>query len=163
MAFLDADEFLVLSEIDAVRFLSNFEPYALHTEAWLFIRKNTTRPLSGLRMTYLMLTAVMAWSVGRRQSTSIRNVQRKGFHGGFMYETGYFAVGDSMTPVSEETNISTSSSWLLKILPQQRSHDGRGIDDVKTLVILWGEPRGGELAWKSIHKHLLKRTWRITY
>lgn len=155
MAFLDADEFLVLSEIDAVRFLSNFESYGslvVHMQEY---------NASYIRPSNEVFDAYSCDGSECRQTAVIANTKRikgfqGGFQGGFEYETGYFAVDDSMAPVSNESNISRSSSWLFRTLPQQRSHNGRGFDDVKTLVILWGEPRGGELAWKSIHKHLLK-------
>ena len=151
MAFLDTDEFLVLSEVDAVRFLTNFEPYGsliVHMQEY---------NASYIRPSNDVFDAHSCDGSDCRQTAVLANTKRiRGFHGGFKYETGYFAVDDSMTPVSNVNNISTSSSWLFKTLPQRRSHTGRGTDDVKTLVILWGEPRGGELAWKSIHKHLLK-------
>jgi nucleoside-diphosphate-sugar epimerase len=46
--------------------------------------------------------------------------------------------------VSLQQGLSTTFEWMLK--QQNRS---------RVLVVVNGQPRGGELAWKSLHKHLL--------
>jgi GDP-D-mannose 3',5'-epimerase len=46
--------------------------------------------------------------------------------------------------VSIQQGLSTTFEWMLK--KQNRS---------RVLVVINGQPRGGELAWKSLHRHLL--------
>ncbi len=46
--------------------------------------------------------------------------------------------------VSLEQGIANTLSWMLEHLEEKR-----------ILVIVTGQPRGSELAWKSLHKHFL--------
>lgn len=49
-------------------------------------------------------------------------------------------------------NFIAPHHWPLQEQPQ---NTGYGLDDKKTLVILYGQPRGGIYAWKSLQKHVL--------
>ena len=71
--------------------------------------------------------------------------------------------GDHRGPLSPNGALQApqracNTTALLPAISRLRPHPqppGLGVDQVRTLVVLFGQPRGGLTSWKSLHKHVL--------